>query len=530
MANETVENEAYILPWYLKVFEYLKNRNKIGPVKIELPDCDFFIVGPSRTIRVLRPSLKLIGHNGVQSESVNENDISRSAKRTDSSNNCHCSFLQSLNTPFTKEESVTLTEINRNGICLFEAEKTINNIEKMDEKISAKINTFSAPITDQSKLANFGSSFNNRNSHDLINKNKIIRDLEQCIDVLLEEVLYNTVKFMSDADNTLKKSRVLLKSSNSKDTDSSNNSLEINFAFLANNSQVNVDDKKLTEIGYINQGFEGNTADPDCLDFDLGKPVNSYEEKIECVDSGINSVETVELQLESGQSLEKSLMQIIDATFENWEDLVVKDTLYNQESTFEDHDSQYSIKEGRNIFSSKNNDKGIDHKINEINELLNSKTNNLSLDLILDDPIDEHWKHNHNPTTIKDREKNSIDYSDKNHESVQMQDYRAAWKGFKTHSRISDARIVYCKNCKPVIVFIHGFGSSADVFKPQMEYFTKLGYSCIAPDLLGHGMSSSPKRSREYHFNKLLNDLELVLQHYAFRPGQECILVAHNYG
>ena len=83
---------------------------------------------------------------------------------------------------------------------------------------------------------------------------------------------------------------------------------------------------------------------------------------------------------------------------------------------------------------------------------------------------------------------------------------------------------------KPMLIFLHGFGSSAESFEPQLRYFADLGYPCIAPDLLGHGMSSAPNRRGDYHFDKLFKDLETILLHYAFKPGQKCVLVAHNYG
>lgn len=85
-------------------------------------------------------------------------------------------------------------------------------------------------------------------------------------------------------------------------------------------------------------------------------------------------------------------------------------------------------------------------------------------------------------------------------------------------------------NRKPTLVFLHGFGSTAEVFEHQLRYFSALGYPCVAPDMLGHGMSSAPGRSRDYHFGKLLKDLDAVLHRYAFKPGEKCVLVAHNYG
>ena len=86
------------------------------------------------------------------------------------------------------------------------------------------------------------------------------------------------------------------------------------------------------------------------------------------------------------------------------------------------------------------------------------------------------------------------------------------------------------KNRKPMIVFLHGFGSTAEVFDSQLRYFSSLGYPCIAPDMLGHGFSSAPTKKRDYHFDKLLKDVDMILNYYVLKSGQKCVLVGHNYG
>lgn len=547
MAEEIVDAEPYLLPWYSRVFEYLKNRNKIGPAKIELPDCDFFIVGAGRTIRVLRKNSRT-------------NTTSLAKQLNSSNNNCRCSFRQSLN--LTNKDHLIATEINRI--------KTNLN-ENIDDSII---------ITDQPKFENNDVSMIKRNSNDLANKNKIIKDLEKYIDVLLEEVLNDTVKFMNDADTTLKRSRTILKSSNdekckiNESIDSTKSSLDISFAFPADDLQV--EEEKLSnekkpeeeEKSYVNKAFDGTTSDPDCLNFDLSKPINNHQVNIDCVDSGINSVETVELQLETELTLEQSLMRIIDATFghepsSNWNDLVVDDSICNKEN--QDELLNDSIKQQKNNL---NDNKIIEH---DLNEIISSNNTNDSLDLILDNTNIDVNQFKNSRLKLNDDLKISTTNKNDSHkkanpvvvlcekftsawtgcsgdskitnksvktkiknEPLEMRDYRAGWKGFespppKIERPINDST-VYNKNIKPIIVFIHGFGSSADVFELQIEYFTQLGYCCIAPDMLGHGMSSSPNKSHEYHFDKLLNDLELVLQHYAISHGKKCILVAHNYG
>lgn len=117
---------------------------------------------------------------------------------------------------------------------------------------------------------------------------------------------------------------------------------------------------------------------------------------------------------------------------------------------------------------------------------------------------------------------------------IELKDYRKEFDRISsqenTRRSLRDSSVTLRRNRKPTIVFLHGFGSSAEIFEHQLRYFSSLGYPCIAPDMLGHGMSSAPRRSKDYHFGKLLKDLDAVLHHYAFKSGEKCILVAHNYG
>lgn len=44
----------------------------------------------------------------------------------------------------------------------------------------------------------------------------------------------------------------------------------------------------------------------------------------------------------------------------------------------------------------------------------------------------------------------------------------------------------------PDLIFIHGTGSSAEMWAPQVELLTSLGYRCFVIDLRGHGQSKEP--------------------------------------
>ena len=84
------------------------------------------------------------------------------------------------------------------------------------------------------------------------------------------------------------------------------------------------------------------------------------------------------------------------------------------------------------------------------------------------------------------------------------------------------------KTNKIVIFFIHGVGGSSQVWQGQMEYFSKLGYSVIAPDILGHGGSPAPRDQSSYSFTELAYDMFAVFDRY--KSETKNILIGHSYG
>lgn len=63
-----------------------------------------------------------------------------------------------------------------------------------------------------------------------------------------------------------------------------------------------------------------------------------------------------------------------------------------------------------------------------------------------------------------------------------------------------------------VLFFIHGVGGSLDIWKEQLDFFTKLGYEVVAPDLAGHGCSSAPQIAAAYTFYALAEDMRAVFK------------------
>ncbi|XP_060088665.1 protein ABHD8 [Heteronotia binoei] len=90
----------------------------------------------------------------------------------------------------------------------------------------------------------------------------------------------------------------------------------------------------------------------------------------------------------------------------------------------------------------------------------------------------------------------------------------------------------YITSCKGthgdvVLFFIHGVGGSLDIWKEQLDFFSKLGYEVVAPDLAGHGSSSAPQIAAAYTFYALAEDIRSVFKRYAKKRN---ILIGHSYG
>lgn len=77
-----------------------------------------------------------------------------------------------------------------------------------------------------------------------------------------------------------------------------------------------------------------------------------------------------------------------------------------------------------------------------------------------------------------------------------------------------------------------GVGGSADSWQNQLSYFSGLGYEVIAPDLLGHGFSSTPDKVSCYTFPKLFRDVLTVFDHFCVAGGRQnsTVIIGHSYG
>ncbi|XP_049588173.1 protein ABHD8 isoform X2 [Syngnathus scovelli] len=92
-----------------------------------------------------------------------------------------------------------------------------------------------------------------------------------------------------------------------------------------------------------------------------------------------------------------------------------------------------------------------------------------------------------------------------------------------------ERKISACKGTHTdvALFFIHGVGGSLDIWKSQLDFFSRLGYEVIAPDLAGHGSSSAPPIPAAYTFYALAEDMRLIFKRYARKRN---ILIGHSYG
>lgn len=213
MENET-ERRSESPSWYSKCFEYLRNRNRIGPGKVELPDCDFFLVEPRRTLRILRPALKsgrfYETNDHDRPESVNDNFFSRWSRRPHPSGNCRCSFRQSNNISrlSTTEEQIISAEINRIRTSLCEA-KTGEEIAEIEKRLSITLENLRVNSSDVETKIRDEKSFEKslqkqqqqkkqklcgdvEDDDEKAVKNKIVRDLERYLVFLITLLFLNS--------------------------------------------------------------------------------------------------------------------------------------------------------------------------------------------------------------------------------------------------------------------------------------------------------------------------------------------------
>lgn len=95
----------------------------------------------------------------------------------------------------------------------------------------------------------------------------------------------------------------------------------------------------------------------------------------------------------------------------------------------------------------------------------------------------------------------------------------------KTQSDVN----IYVEDLNPngekIIVFLHGWPGSHELFEYQFNFFVKKGYRCIALDQRGFGKSDKPLNG--YDYNTLSDDLRCIVDELAL---EKFTLLGHSTG
>ena len=77
------------------------------------------------------------------------------------------------------------------------------------------------------------------------------------------------------------------------------------------------------------------------------------------------------------------------------------------------------------------------------------------------------------------------------------------------------------------LVFLHGVGGNWTVWRKEIEYFQKNGFSTLTLDLRGHGESGSPEEFEKYKLHYFSRDLHRLLK---ARRVDNFTLIGHSLG
>lgn len=82
-------------------------------------------------------------------------------------------------------------------------------------------------------------------------------------------------------------------------------------------------------------------------------------------------------------------------------------------------------------------------------------------------------------------------------------------------------------NSKQTLLFLHGFPSSFYCWRFQIDFFSKQGYGCLAPNLMGYGKTYSPIDINEYKTKLMVQHLVALLEHLNLN---KVIVLGHDWG
>ena len=83
------------------------------------------------------------------------------------------------------------------------------------------------------------------------------------------------------------------------------------------------------------------------------------------------------------------------------------------------------------------------------------------------------------------------------------------------------------KNKAKWLIFLHGFGGDLGAWEKEITYFNTAGYSTLALDLRGHGLSDKSENLDFYNLENFATDLKLLLEHEQIKKP---VIIGHCLG
>eukprot|EP00126_Sphaerothecum_destruens_P000392 Sdes_comp10447_c0_seq1m2141 len=110
-----------------------------------------------------------------------------------------------------------------------------------------------------------------------------------------------------------------------------------------------------------------------------------------------------------------------------------------------------------------------------------------------------------------------------------------SWEKYSKSIETWDGRqvqIIHIPGSEPFrIFFFHGMGGNGGIWREQMRYFAEKGYTVIVMDMFGHGKSGTSCKVKDFHFKKMVQDVEVIFDEFrCLDEGVHNIVVGHSYG
>ncbi|MFN9358149.1 MAG: alpha/beta fold hydrolase [Alphaproteobacteria bacterium] len=95
------------------------------------------------------------------------------------------------------------------------------------------------------------------------------------------------------------------------------------------------------------------------------------------------------------------------------------------------------------------------------------------------------------------------------------------------NSNVLTFEVVQCGAGDKFALLLHGFPESKYSWRFQMPLLARLGYRVWAPNLRGYGKTSRPAGVKDYHIDRLVEDVAGLID---AAGAKETLLVAHDWG